>query len=63
MSVRRAVGTARIILDTQFNFENAKTALFFYVILSQTWKASRHLVARGVTQTIREFYRYVSQVR
>ncbi|KII92641.1 hypothetical protein PLICRDRAFT_37419 [Plicaturopsis crispa FD-325 SS-3] len=41
--------------------DNAKTALFVYVILTQALKAERHLAARGVPGTLREFWKWLSQ--
>jgi hypothetical protein len=57
------LGFARALVNTHFNFESAKTGLFLYVVLKQSLKASRHLRARGLTQTAREFWGWISQVR
>lgn len=62
MGPRRVAGTARALLNTHFTFENVKTVLFFYILLKQSLKATRHLRARGLTQTAREFWRGISQV-
>ena len=44
-------------------FENAKTLLFFYVVLTHSLKAHRHLRARGVTSSAREAYLWIARVR
>jgi len=64
MVTRRATYTAlaRTLLSSQFIYENAKTILFCYVVLTQSIKVQRHLRARGIAETIREFYRWISQV-
>lgn len=49
-------------LTYKFLFENAKTLLFIYVLLTQSLKAERHLWARGLIPSIREFYTWISQV-
>jgi sphinganine-1-phosphate aldolase len=61
MASRRTICSVGIQITTQFTFDNAKTALFYYIILKQSLKASRHLLARGLTGTIQEFWRWISQ--
>ncbi|KAJ3512940.1 hypothetical protein NLJ89_g3237 [Agrocybe chaxingu] len=41
--------------------DSAKSALFYYVLLTQVIKAQRHLRARGLTTTAKELYSWVSQ--
>ncbi|GLB37008.1 putative PLP-dependent transferase [Lyophyllum shimeji] len=48
-------------LLSQINLENAKTLLFWYVILTQSIKAQRHLRARGIVATAREIYTWIAQ--
>ncbi|KAH8119045.1 pyridoxal phosphate-dependent transferase [Phellopilus nigrolimitatus] len=42
-------------------FDSAKTVLFVYVLLTHSLRAQRHLRARGVTQTISEFWTWLCQ--
>ncbi|KAL0575549.1 Dihydrosphingosine phosphate lyase [Marasmius crinis-equi] len=42
-------------------FENAKSILLLYVLLTHSLKAYRHLRARTVGGTVREFYKWLSQ--
>ncbi|EGO00216.1 hypothetical protein SERLA73DRAFT_89122 [Serpula lacrymans var. lacrymans S7.3] len=42
-------------------YESAKTALLFYVLLIQYLRAYRHVRARGPTQTISEFWQWISK--
>lgn len=44
-------------------FENAKTAVFFYLVATYWLKAYRHARARGVRASAKEIYTWVSQVR
>ncbi|KAF9050348.1 pyridoxal phosphate-dependent transferase [Panaeolus papilionaceus] len=41
--------------------DNAKSLLFYYVVLTQVIKAHRHLRARGVVSTSKEVYVWISQ--
>lgn len=63
MSIRRNVSAVRTLVSSQLVYENAKTVLFFYVLLTRSQKAYRHLRARGITYSIKELWRYISQVR
>lgn len=51
----------RSILTTR-TYEALKTVLFFYVVLKQSVKAQRHLRARGIITSVREFYTWIAQV-
>ncbi|KAJ7141450.1 pyridoxal phosphate-dependent transferase [Mycena epipterygia] len=50
----------RSILTTR-TYETLKTILFFYVVLKQSVKAQRHLRARGIITSVREFYTWIAQ--
>jgi hypothetical protein len=63
MATRRAVALARTTLSSQFTYDNVKTILLYYVLFTQSLKAKRHLRARGIPGTFREFWSWVSQVR
>ncbi|KAF7985068.1 hypothetical protein HWV62_8929 [Athelia sp. TMB] len=52
---------AKTAVKTALTYENVKTALFVYVLLRNSLKATRHLRARGVVQSVREFYRYIAE--
>lgn len=62
MATRRAIDLAKTKFSLHFTYENAKTALFYYVLFTQSLKAKRHLRARGIPETFREFWRWLSQV-
>ena len=51
MTSRRTICSVGILVTSQFTFDNAKAALFYYIVLKQSLKASRHLLARGLTGT------------
>ncbi|KAJ7693342.1 pyridoxal phosphate-dependent transferase [Mycena rosella] len=42
-------------------YELLKTVLFFYVVFKQSAKAQRHLRARGIITSFREFYTWIAQ--
>ncbi|KAJ7282901.1 pyridoxal phosphate-dependent transferase [Mycena rebaudengoi] len=42
-------------------YEALKSLLFFYVLLTQSVKAQRHLRARGLFTSVREFYTWIVQ--
>ncbi|CCM03203.1 uncharacterized protein FIBRA_05327 [Fibroporia radiculosa] len=42
-------------------FDNIKNLVFAYLVLSRSLKCYRHLRARGVVQSLQDFWRYVSQ--
>ncbi|KAK7005826.1 Sphinganine-1-phosphate aldolase [Favolaschia claudopus] len=42
-------------------YEAFKTVLFFYVLLTQSVKIQRHLRARGIATSIREFYTWIAR--
>lgn len=44
------------------SFDNAKTLLFLYVVLTRAVKVQRHLRARGTLASVRELYTWVAQV-
>ncbi|KAJ7680658.1 pyridoxal phosphate-dependent transferase [Mycena polygramma] len=52
--------SGRGVLSTR-TYEVLKTVLFFYVLLKQSVKAQRHLRARGIVTSFREFYTWVAQ--
>ncbi|KAJ6476032.1 pyridoxal phosphate-dependent transferase [Mycena vitilis] len=52
--------TGRGVLSTR-TYEVLKTVLFFYVLFKQSVKAQRHLRARGIITSFREFYTWVAQ--
>ncbi|KNZ80220.1 Sphingosine-1-phosphate lyase [Termitomyces sp. J132] len=43
------------------SFDNAKTLLFIYVVLTRVIKIQRHLRARGTVASVRELYTWVAQ--
>ena len=45
------------------SWQNFTNAVALYFILTRTLKAGRHLRARGIVQTARDFYKWVIQVR
>jgi sphinganine-1-phosphate aldolase len=53
--------SGRRILSVK-TYETLKTILFFYVVLKQSVKAQRHLRARGIITSVREFYTWIAQV-
>ena len=48
--------------STRSPFEAAKTALFFYVLATQSVRAFRHLRARGLRRSVAEGYVWTSKV-
>ncbi|KAJ7045863.1 pyridoxal phosphate-dependent transferase [Mycena alexandri] len=42
-------------------YETVKTLLFVYVVFKQSLKAKRHLRARGIITSFREFYTWIAQ--
>lgn len=50
-----------LTLSNLLSFDSAKSALFFYILITQTIKVQRHLRARGVSATLKELYIWVSQ--
>ncbi|KAJ7899067.1 pyridoxal phosphate-dependent transferase [Mycena leptocephala] len=52
--------SARRILSSRA-YEHLKNILFFYVLLRQSVKVQRHLRARGILPSIREFYTWIVQ--
>lgn len=44
-------------------FDYVKTALFVYVLLTRLLQARRHVRARGLVPTLRDFWTWLSQVR
>lgn len=58
----KAVALAKAPVLSHLNFDNAKTILFFYVLLTQSVKAQRHLRARGIVTSTRELYTWIAQV-
>jgi hypothetical protein len=58
----RASALVKGPIFSQLTFDNAKTALFFYVLLTNTVKAQRHLRARGIVTSARELYTWIAQV-
>ncbi|KAG1861579.1 PLP-dependent transferase [Suillus subalutaceus] len=44
----------RDFLRTRTPFETAKTALFFYFVITQSLKLCRHVQARGITDSLRD---------
>ena len=44
------------------SWQNFTNAVALYFILTRTLKAGRHLRARGIVQTVRDFYKWVIQV-
>ncbi|KAF9010763.1 pyridoxal phosphate-dependent transferase [Cyathus striatus] len=61
VSTRNKARDIASLLLTQFNFNNAKTALFVYVVLNYVLKAKRHLRARGISTTGSELYTCISK--
>ncbi|TFK44145.1 PLP-dependent transferase [Crucibulum laeve] len=49
------------LVRSQLSFDNAKTVLFFYILLTQVLKAQRHLKARGIVATTKELYNWISR--
>src|ERR1700722_14693927 len=60
MPFRQKTNAARAL--TRFSYESAKTILFVYVMLSNSLKVQRHLRARGITGTVREFWKWTCEV-
>jgi len=54
--------TARQFATLFLTLDNAKSALFYYVLFSQAVKVQRHLRARGITTSAKEVYGWISQV-
>ncbi|KAG5639034.1 hypothetical protein H0H81_007647 [Sphagnurus paluster] len=48
-------------LLSQISFDNLKTLLFFYVLLTHSIKAQRHLRARGIRASALEIYSWIAQ--
>lgn len=59
---KSALLVARDVLKAPISYENAKTVLFYYFVLRHALKVHRHLRARGITESAREIYRWISQV-
>lgn len=53
---------AALVGRSIFNLNNAKSALFVYVLLTQTLKMQRHLRGRGLTTSVKDVYTWISQV-
>jgi sphinganine-1-phosphate aldolase len=45
-----------------FSFDSAKSALFYYVLLTQGVKLQRHIRARGIVTSAKELYTWIAQV-
>ncbi|KAF7428001.1 hypothetical protein PC9H_007219 [Pleurotus ostreatus] len=58
---KSALLVARDVLKAPISYENAKTVLFYYFVLRHALKVHRHLRARGITESAREIYRWISQ--
>ncbi|KAI5116500.1 hypothetical protein M0805_009925 [Coniferiporia weirii] len=56
-----ALSKARDSVRRYAAFDTVKTLLFVYVLLTHSLKAQRHLRARGVVQTISEFWTWLCQ--
>ncbi|EIN11750.1 PLP-dependent transferase [Punctularia strigosozonata HHB-11173 SS5] len=56
-----SASTARAVVRANLNLDTLKTALFYYVLLNQFVKAQRHVRARGLSQTVVDFVRWVTQ--
>ncbi|KAF8187467.1 pyridoxal phosphate-dependent transferase [Pholiota molesta] len=54
-------GSLRQYLTLLFTLDNAKSGLFYYVLLTHVVKAHRHLRARGVTSSAKDIYTWISQ--
>ncbi|KAF7376459.1 Sphinganine-1-phosphate aldolase [Mycena sanguinolenta] len=52
--------SGRGVLSTR-TYEALKTILFFYVLLKQSVKVQRHLRARGLVTSVREFYTWIAR--
>ncbi|KAJ6498960.1 pyridoxal phosphate-dependent transferase [Mycena sanguinolenta] len=52
--------SGRRVLSTR-TYEALKTILFFYVLLKQSVKVQRHLRARGLVTSVRDFYIWIAQ--
>lgn len=50
------------VLKQYANYDGFKSILFFYVLFTQSLKAKRHLRARGLTPTVVQFWKWLSQV-
>lgn len=60
MAPKRLADTAQAVRAV-FTLDHIKTALFVYVLLTRSVKAQRHLWARGLTQTVRDFVSWLTQ--
>ncbi|RDB16698.1 Sphingosine-1-phosphate lyase [Hypsizygus marmoreus] len=57
----RAAALAKGSIRSQLTFNNAKTILFIYVLLTQSLKVQRHLRARGISASAKELYNWIAQ--
>lgn len=60
-TVRKLELAAKTLLSSA-HYENAKTILFVYFVLTNGIKAQRHLRARGIIGTAQEFWRWLVEV-
>ena len=49
-------------LQVLLSFDSAKSALFYYVLLTQGVKLQRHIRARGIITSAKELYTWIAQV-
>jgi len=55
-------GSTRQYAPLLLSFDSAKSALFYYVLLTQAVKLQRHIRARGIVASAKELYTWIAQV-
>lgn len=60
MASQRLANATQVVRGA-LTLDHFKTALFVYVLLTRSVKAQRHLWARGLTQTVRDFINWISR--
>ncbi|KAJ3749466.1 pyridoxal phosphate-dependent transferase [Lentinula detonsa] len=55
------LGSNRTLLSQRSLYDNFKSLLFIYFLVTQSLKAERHLRARGILTTFKEFYAWIAQ--
>ena len=60
--ISTAKGSIRQYVPLLLSFDSAKSALFYYVLLTQAVKLRRHIRARGIITSAKELYTWMAQV-
>ncbi|KAJ3726910.1 PLP-dependent transferase [Lentinula raphanica] len=59
--VTDVLGNSKTLLSQRSLYENLKSLVFVYFLVTQSIKGERHLRARGILTTFKEFYAWLAQ--